>query len=153
MRLRKLSKDCVRVRTAHAERADAGDTSRGTIRPWSGTCLDVNRYGPPGNVWAGRRAMEAGSEPTLGDRKSDLGDSRRTGRCFEVSNVRFYRADRERESPALGKDFGKGLHFDRISESRTGSVRLNILDRVGVEVCDSKSIANHGRLASRIRGR
>ena len=62
--------------------------------------------------------------------QDDLDQARDPGGCLQMSDIRFHRPDQQRlvGVAAVAECRTGGLDFDRITQRRTGSMRLQVVD-------------------------
>jgi hypothetical protein len=65
---------------------------------------------------------------------------------FEMSNIRFHRAQGAERFRSLAERFAQGRHLDRIAQRSSGAMRFDIADRLRPDVGNGHGFAYHGRL-------
>src|SRR5215212_2985320 len=81
-------------------------------------------------MWVWLIEMETGWNLTVPERECNFNQSGNAGRCFEMSDVAFHRADRAWlvRTSAFGKDGAERSGFDGISKKRATPVSFHILN-------------------------
>src|SRR5690606_8689265 len=120
----------MRVRSADAERADTGKACACARRPWRCRTHDRARKVIPGNCRVELIAMQARRDRPVMQSERDLDEAGNAGGAFGVTDIGFDRADtgRLRFRTPFADHGGDGAEFDRIADTRTGAVRLEIAD-------------------------
>jgi hypothetical protein len=122
--------DDVRVGPGKPERADAGDARPAAALPRGGLLDHLQREPIPRDVRRRVFEVQVRRQQLVFERQDDLDDTGDPGGGFQVADVGLGRADQQPVAvlAALAEHRACGLSLDRVTQRRTGSVCLEVVD-------------------------
>ena len=127
------AQDDVGVGAAEAERIHTGQrrTAAFRQRPVLADHLEIEFA--QRDVFVRRDLMQRARQDAVVQRQDRLQHTRQTRRGFEMADVRFHRADRQRLRAPLRQAFAQRIGFQRIARLRTRAVRLDEGEVAGID--------------------
>ena len=130
-----LAQHQVGVGTTEAEPGDSRDGVSAVTRPVADGVGDLEMHAVEVDIGIGAGVVDRRWNLVVVQGQGDLGDTRRTGRRFEVAQVGF---DRTEQSGLVGgataaDDPAEGIGFDRVAEDGAGAMRLDVVDGARID--------------------
>lgn len=149
----------MRVRTTETERTDARAARSIACGPIHRRRRDAHRDRRPVDMRRGGIEVRVTGDHALLQRQYALDHAGQPGPGFEMADIRLDRSDQQRRRRIAGLRiaFGQRLELDRVAQRRSGSMRLDIVDIVGIEpgipvrAGDDPALGNAARRGQRCR--
>ena len=136
------------VRTAEAERTDAGDRPPIVQRPRHASVGHLQREPFEGNMRIGLIEVQTRWDLTVTQRQRRLNQSGHPGRSLQVTDVGLHRSDQAAtvRRATFGQDRAKGVGLDRVAQGRARAVCLDVLNAARGQARVTVGLGQHGLL-------